>query len=258
MSVWLLTWVLVCGTPSDTQLFTQAALAPSLAEGLAHCEAIRAPELASECRAQLVGEQGGQDMELAARACSEAPVAHWRDECRFLLAEVALRELGHEQATALCSEAGAFRAACMKHLWGKLAAVLKRDQDLTAAVELYRRDLDRVGVGDDELLGQAWGVFFGSELPLSGPLRVQDCQGQPEPHGAACRAGLREAVKRHVAQAVQGRGVDAWQPACEAEGVSERAEIVQELAVFRYDPRGLDPFIRQGLGAACKPGSPTP
>ncbi len=254
----LLATLLACSAPSDGELFTRAALASSLAEGLAACERIDGPAVSSECRAQLVRERGAEDLDLAGVACAEAADPAWRDECRFLLAEVALRERGHEAATRLCVEAGSFQGQCLKHLWDKLAASLKRDLALPTAVLRYGEDLERVGVQDAELLGQAWGVFFRSELPLSGPLQVEDCGPLPDPHAGLCRAGLREAVKRHVAQAVEGRGVEAWQPACVADDAAQRAEIVQELAVIRYHPRGLDPFVREGLRAACKAGPPTP
>lgn len=198
----------------DLSAYLQASEETDLAQGLAHCHKIQAPDRLGECVAFQVQQGARNQPDLAEQACGDLPDGLWKDECHFLLAEAITVAEEPVPAAAACRKAGRYFQPCFMHLLNAHAGYLRSSIPVEKVFGAYEIALDLAGPeAPADFRHRAWSLFFRSEA-VSGPtLDPASCEALAE-YGPACRSGLREALSRALSKSMREASTAQRQTAC--------------------------------------------
>ena len=243
--------LLACGLSTssentDIASYTASSLAPDLSSGLAHCDAIDATALRSECVAFQVRKHAREDTSASETACEQLPQGLWRDECFFLLADGAIDATTPSKTAPYCKRAGRYFQPCFMHLFKAHAGQLRSTLSQEKAQEAYALAVNLGGSeAPKDFAHRAWSVFFRSSGGEDRRYDTTGCADLDELSGA-CISGVREALARRLNRtaappnlcAIDPTRVSAWMEVLDSSMGITIAEDPTLLAV-------LEPFHRR-------------
>ncbi len=235
--------LLACAQPpSDAEHY----LAAAAAEDAARCASITAPTLAGECAVMIAREQGQAGRLDAARStCAALSAGLWRDECYFMVADVA--DVMGDQARQACALAGQFRTQCIGHAISReVSAVLKDAQrgDELQTLRLLDEAVGRYIPGQER--GGRVRQMMATHIARRDPEALFSaalCGAAPPP---ICQDAFVERIRNHDRAA--GRADGAWRRACGAQVTVARA---QSLGLPGWSP-DADGIARAGWEQLCR------